>query len=163
MDYIEKNLLKRLSNYEDVSLFAALIMKIKYWGKILRSKDNSLSKELVIKNIDYALPATFLREKPQDYWVTKIQRDFDKNNLKELSIEEAQEKFLNFFSQYTLSYSSYYVLRASDGQGETNNNVNQFSSGKLGGNIESEGDMDDDIVSEGGSRLGEGNKETFLA
>ncbi len=51
MDYIDKNLLKRLSNYEDVSLFAALIMKIKYWGKILRSKDNSLSKELVIKNV----------------------------------------------------------------------------------------------------------------
>jgi hypothetical protein len=64
MDYIEKNLLKRLSNYEDVSLLAALIMKIKYWGKILRSKDNSLSKDLVVKNIEYALPATFLREKP---------------------------------------------------------------------------------------------------
>lgn len=64
MDYIEKNLLKRLSNYEDVSLFAALIIKIKFWGKILRSKDNSLSKELVVKNIEYALPSTFLREKP---------------------------------------------------------------------------------------------------
>jgi ribosomal 50S subunit-associated protein YjgA (DUF615 family) len=51
MDYIDKNLLKRLSNYEDVSLFAALIMKIKYWGKILRSKDNSLSKELLVKNV----------------------------------------------------------------------------------------------------------------
>jgi hypothetical protein len=51
MDYIDKNLLKRLSNYEDVSLFAALIIKIKYWGKILRSKDNSLSKELLIKNV----------------------------------------------------------------------------------------------------------------
>jgi hypothetical protein len=35
------------------------------------------------------VPETFLREKPQDYWVTKIQRDFDKNNLRELSIEEA--------------------------------------------------------------------------
>jgi len=51
MDYIEKNLLRRLSNYEDVSLFAALIMKVKYWGKILRSKDNSLSKELIVKNV----------------------------------------------------------------------------------------------------------------
>jgi len=89
MDYIEKNLLKRLSNYEDVSLLAALIMKIKFWGKILRSKDNSLSKELVVKNIEYALPSTFLREKPQDYWIQKIQKDFEKNNLKELSIEEA--------------------------------------------------------------------------
>lgn len=115
MDYIEKNLLKRLSNYEDVSLFAALIIKIKFWGKILRSKDNSLGKELVVKNIDYALPSTFLREKPQDYWVLKIQRDFDKNNLRELTIEEAQEKFLNIFAQYALSYSSYYVLRASSG------------------------------------------------
>ena len=115
MDYIEKNLLKRLSNYEDVSLFAALIIKIKFWGKILRSKDNSLSKELVVKNIEYALPSTFLREKPQDYWVLKIQRDFDKNNLRELTIEEAQENFLNIFAQYSLSYSSYYVLRASSG------------------------------------------------
>ena len=72
MDYIEKNLLKRLSNYEDVSFFAALVMKVKYWGKILRSKDNSLSKDLIVKNIDYAIPATFLREKPQEYWVSKI-------------------------------------------------------------------------------------------
>ena len=55
MDYIDKNLLKRLSNYEDVSLFAALIMKIKYWGKILRSKDNTLSKELLVKNVIYLL------------------------------------------------------------------------------------------------------------
>jgi hypothetical protein len=53
MDYIDKNLLKRLSNYEDVSLFAAFIMKIKYWGKILRSKDNTLSKELLVKNVIY--------------------------------------------------------------------------------------------------------------
>lgn len=72
MDYIDKNLLKRLSNYEDVSLFAAFIMKIKYWGKILRSKDNTLSKELLVKNIEYAIPATFLRDKPQEYWIVKI-------------------------------------------------------------------------------------------
>ena len=100
MDYIDKNLLKRLSNYEDVSLFAAFIMKIKYWGKILRSKDNTLSKELLVKNvlfasityflqIEYAVPATFLRDKPQDYWIVKIQKDFERNNLRELSIEEA--------------------------------------------------------------------------
>ena len=63
MDYIEKNILRRLCNYEDVSLFAALVLKVKYWGKILRSKDNSLTKELIIKNIDYAIPQTFMREK----------------------------------------------------------------------------------------------------
>lgn len=72
MDYVEKNLLKRLANYEDVSLFAALIMKVKYWGKILRSKENSLSRDLVLKNLDYAIPSTFMREKPQEYWVTKV-------------------------------------------------------------------------------------------
>ena len=71
-DYIDKNLLKRLSNYDDVSLLAALIMKVKYWGKILRSKDNSLSKDLLVKSIEYAIPSTFLREKPLDYWVGKI-------------------------------------------------------------------------------------------
>lgn len=64
MDYIEKNLLKRLSNYDDVSLMAALILKIKYRGKILRSKDTSLSRDLIVKNIEYGIPATFLREKP---------------------------------------------------------------------------------------------------
>lgn len=64
MEYIEKSLLKRLSNYEDVSLMAALIMKVKYWGKILRSKDNSLQKDLIVKNIEYAIPSSFLREKP---------------------------------------------------------------------------------------------------
>jgi len=51
MDYIDKHLLKRLSNYEDVSFLAALIMKVKYWGKILRSKDNSLSKDLIAKYV----------------------------------------------------------------------------------------------------------------
>ena len=60
MDYIDKNLLKRLSNYEDVSLFAAFIMKIKYWGKILRSKDNTLSKELLVKNVLFASITYFL-------------------------------------------------------------------------------------------------------
>ena len=41
--------------------------------------------------------------------------------------------------------------------------MNQFSSlNKLGG-LESEGDNDDDIVSEGGTRICEGNKTTFLA
>jgi hypothetical protein len=53
-----------------------------------------------------------LRDKPQEYWITKIQKDFERNNLRELSIEEAQEKFLNLFSQYQLAYSSYYVMRA---------------------------------------------------
>jgi hypothetical protein len=64
MDYIEKNLLKRLSNYDDVSLMAALILKIKYMSKILRSKDTSLSRDLIAKNIEYGIPPTFLREKP---------------------------------------------------------------------------------------------------
>jgi hypothetical protein len=31
---------------------AALIMKVKHWGKILRSKDNSLSRELLTKSLD---------------------------------------------------------------------------------------------------------------
>lgn len=63
MDYIDKNILRRVSNYEDVSLFAALILKVKYWGKILRSKDNNLTKDLIIKNIEYAIPNNFLRDK----------------------------------------------------------------------------------------------------
>ena len=42
----------------------------------------------------------------------KIQRDFDKNNLKELTLEEAMERFLNIFATYSMSYGSYYVVRA---------------------------------------------------
>lgn len=71
-DYIDKNLLKRQSTYEDVALMAAFIMKVKHFGKILRSKDNSLSKDLLTKSLDYAVPASFLREKQQDYWITRI-------------------------------------------------------------------------------------------
>jgi len=71
-DYIDKNLLKRQSTYEDVALMAAFIMKVKHFGKILRSKDNSLSKDLLAKSLDYAVPASFLREKQQDYWITRI-------------------------------------------------------------------------------------------
>lgn len=59
MDYIEKNILRRLCNYEDVSLFAALVLKVKYWGKILRSKDNSLTKELIVKNVSNYLKSLF--------------------------------------------------------------------------------------------------------
>lgn len=71
-DYIDKNLLKRQSTYEDVALMASYIMKVKHFGKILRSKDNSLSKDLLAKSLDYAVPASFLREKQQDYWISRI-------------------------------------------------------------------------------------------
>jgi hypothetical protein len=64
IDYIEKNILRRLASYDDVSMIAACILKVKYWGKILRSKDNSLTKELIVKNIDYGIPSSFLKEKP---------------------------------------------------------------------------------------------------
>jgi hypothetical protein len=76
MDYIDKNLLKRLSNYEDVSLFAAFIMKIKYWGKILRSKDNTLSKELLVKNVLFDSITNFYRLNMQS------QPHFCETNLK---------------------------------------------------------------------------------
>ena len=53
MDYIDKNLLRRLSSYDDVSVFAACILKVKHWNKILRSKDNSLTTELILKNVSW--------------------------------------------------------------------------------------------------------------
>lgn len=53
IDYIEKNLVRRLRSYDDVSLMAACILKVKNWGKLLRSKDNSLNKDLITKNVFY--------------------------------------------------------------------------------------------------------------
>jgi len=89
LDYIDKNILRRLANYDSVSMIGACILKVKYWGKILRSKDNSLNNDLIVKNIGYAVPSSFLREKQKDYWVQRIKKDFDKLNLREFSVEEA--------------------------------------------------------------------------
>ncbi len=97
--------------------------------------------------------------------------------MRELSIEEAQEKFLNLFAQYHLAYSSYYVLRASsqDGtsnpiNGNNNSSTLNISGGANGANgglnntsMRLEVEDNDDGASDGGMSRGEGNKETFLA
>lgn len=50
-DYIDKNILKDACGPEDVILFASLILKVILQSKILRSKDNKISRDLLLKNI----------------------------------------------------------------------------------------------------------------
>mmetsp|Transcript_30995 Transcript_30995/g.30460 ORF Transcript_30995/g.30460 Transcript_30995/m.30460 type:complete len:91 (-) Transcript_30995:109-381(-) len=88
MDFVEKKLLKKLRNIDEVVTLAACILKIKNWGKILRSKDNSLTKELIEKSMEFAVPSCFLNEKPKDFWMEKIKKEFDKT-IKDLTVEEA--------------------------------------------------------------------------
>lgn len=57
---MEKNLLKDVCAPEDVVYFGALILKVKLQGKLLRSKQNRISAELLRKNIEYAVPSCFL-------------------------------------------------------------------------------------------------------
>lgn len=125
MDYVERNLLKRLKNYEDVIKMATCILKVKNWSKILRSKDNSLDKNLIQKNVinnniyihiynyiqlDFAIPSIILSEKSKDFWYEKIKREYEKH-VKDLALEEAQEKFLLLISSYPMAYCSYFILK----------------------------------------------------
>jgi SOS response regulatory protein OraA/RecX len=99
MDYIDKNLLRKLRTYEDVSLMAACVLRIKNWTKILRSKEQTLTHELIQKGIDYAVPASFISEKSANYWMEKIRKDYDRHNLKEMTLEEELKvKFLQIIS-----------------------------------------------------------------
>lgn len=60
IDYVEKNILKDICTPEDIILFGALILKVKLNAKILTSKQNKISIELILKNIDHAIPGFFL-------------------------------------------------------------------------------------------------------
>lgn len=63
IDYIDKNVLKDICIPEDIVLFGALILKVKLHSKILTSKQNKISIDLILKNIMYAIPGYFLDEK----------------------------------------------------------------------------------------------------
>jgi hypothetical protein len=61
---VEREILMRpnLSN-ENAILLAALALKVKFQTKILRSKENSLTQDIIAKNLDYCLPPSLLRDK----------------------------------------------------------------------------------------------------
>ena len=93
--------------------------------------------------------------------------------MREMSIEEAQERFLNLFAQYHLAYSSYYVVRASGGSISTTPASAMPASNSMmkgGGPLRRPGGADLIIVEgeeDGASdnttpRNGDGNKDSFL-
>ena len=60
-DYVERDILKKpILSPENAVLIAALALKVKYQTKILRSKENTLSADLVKKSLEMVIPKTML-------------------------------------------------------------------------------------------------------
>jgi hypothetical protein len=59
-DHVDKCLLKEICDEEDVAYFGALILKVRLQSKILRSKQNKISLELILKHIHLAIPSCFI-------------------------------------------------------------------------------------------------------
>ncbi len=72
-------------------LLATLIFKVKFQSKILRSKENTLSKEIIEGCLDQAIPYYMKLTMADTLWADKIVQCFEKHNLKEHSVEEAQD------------------------------------------------------------------------
>jgi len=49
-------------------LIAALALKVKYQTKILRSKENTLSAELVKKSLEMVIPRSMLNTQKAEIW-----------------------------------------------------------------------------------------------
>lgn len=119
-DHVDKCLLKDVCAPDDLIYFGALILKVKLQAKILRSKQNKISLDLILKNIDHAIPSCFIerhgrprggRGRAPDHWASKIEDGFfRKKEFLDYSLEDAQEKFLSGIGLYNLMFSSYYVL-----------------------------------------------------
>ena len=85
-DYVEREILQKPEiTIEDAVLIAALCLKVKYQAKMLRSKDNTLTKDIIKKNLDYCVPKSLQKDKSiSKQWEIKILTCFDKQNLKDL-------------------------------------------------------------------------------
>ena len=59
-DYMVSNVLKDICTPEDIILLGAFILKVKLHSKILTSKQNKISVDLIAKNIEFGIPAFFL-------------------------------------------------------------------------------------------------------
>ena len=79
---------------------------------MLRSKDNTLTKDIIKKNLDYCVPKSLQKDKSiVKQWEMRILTCFDKQNLKDLQLEEAQEQFLTLMASYKFTFGSYYVVK----------------------------------------------------
>ena len=75
---------------EDACIFAALSLQVKRYKKILTSKDNTLKKEEIKKNLEYCVPFSILKDKKlADQLDQNILKVFEEANMKDLTIEEA--------------------------------------------------------------------------
>lgn len=157
-DYVEKNLLKDVCAPEDVVYFGALILKVKLQGKLLRSKSNRISADLLRKHIDYGVPSYFIERdgittraaREPSHWAERIEEQyFQKKEFADYSLADAQEKFLSGIGLYNSMFSSYYVLQkeASDRrEGESRSLMNQLAARRFIGRdaVSSEGASEED-------------------
>jgi hypothetical protein len=108
-DHVDKNLLHSQCAPEDIIYFGALILKVKLQSKILRSKQNKISSDLILKSIDYAIPNCFIEDEVErkggqarsaEHWAQKIEDGYFR-----------RKKFLSGIGLYSLTFSSYFVVQ----------------------------------------------------
>ena len=143
-DHVDKNMLQDVCAPDDVIYFGALILKVKLQSKILRSKQNKISSDLILKNIDYAIPGCFIeldgraggQGRAPEHWAQKIEDGyFRKKEFLDYSLEDAQEKFLSGIGLYSSMFSSYYVIQkgASDRrEADKHNLMSRIAASKFG-------------------------------
>ena len=108
-DYLDKDLLRHRCSVEDAALIAAIILTIIHRGKLLRSKNSKLTREMIVPNIN-VVPEWVRKYRELDEWVDKIARVFEGEALKELTLEDAQGRFLTILARYPVMFSSHYAL-----------------------------------------------------
>ena len=83
---------------DDIVYFGALILKVKLQSKILTSKMNKISPDLILKNIDYAIPSHFIeyqekstgKGRKPEHWAERIvEQYFKKKEFLDYSLEDA--------------------------------------------------------------------------
>jgi hypothetical protein len=63
-DYVDREILMKPNlSPDNAILLAALILKIKFQTKILRSKENSLTTKFISDHLDFCLPQSLKRDK----------------------------------------------------------------------------------------------------
>lgn len=72
-DYVEREILKQpLLSRPQACVLAALLFKVKFQPKILRSKENTLTPEIIKKYLDFAVPKGVLVGMPGKEWEVQI-------------------------------------------------------------------------------------------
>jgi hemerythrin superfamily protein len=66
----------------------------------LRSKENTLTQEIIKKHLDYGVPASTRKLQKDSEWLGQIVKTFAEHNCNELSIDEAQDQFLTVLAGF---------------------------------------------------------------